>query len=160
MDKRILAFISAGTGNLFDPLKPQRMNTVKAKVGNAAAAFDKIIKKYPAGFSIDKTMFFAYLNKEKLTAYTRSLFKRYGYKIHIYKKKPIVYVTRYESISDERQPAAKHFFRHTDKPMVESDGNEARSDSGRKAAEAGEESEDDELYDDPGGSGSDTINGY
>jgi hypothetical protein len=97
MDRRIIEYLEMGTGRIMDPIKPMRFNTIKARVGNMAAHFDKVIKKNPGGFSVDKKFFLSYIGIEKMTGYARNLFKRYGYRLRVLSKKPYVLVSKNEN---------------------------------------------------------------
>ena len=102
MDRRVLEYINIGTGSFIDPLRVRSYNTLKSKVGNIVSSFDKIIKKNPAGFTVDKRHLLGYLGMEKLTSYTRQIFKQYGYRLRVYTKKPYVHVMKHENTWNKR----------------------------------------------------------
>lgn len=89
-EKRKILIENIGTGNILDPLKPRKLNTIKARVGNVASYFQKYIKDYPGGFSVSRDFLCGFLGVEDITPYVRGLFKKYGF--HLKAKKSVVFI--------------------------------------------------------------------
>lgn len=98
MDRKLeLQLKHLGDGSTLDPIKPKKCNTLISKIGNLCAYFDKLIKKNPEGFSIDKKFLMDYLNRVNFSHYVHKCFHHYGYRIRKLIKKPYVNVTVFEN---------------------------------------------------------------